>query len=129
MRRRNTNRPVFDASAVLALMQGEAGAEQLRDLQSDALVNAVNAAEVVAKLVTRGMPTTEAQAAYDALHLEMTSFEPSLAAISSRFVHKGVSLGDRCFLAAAQQQGSGWTSDHDLGRIFGDRMTALRFFR
>ena len=129
MRRRNTNRPVFDASAVLALMQGEPGADQLGDLQSDAVVNAVNAAEVVAKLVTRGMPATEAQAAFDALHLEMTSFEPSMAAISARFVHKGVSLGDRCFLAAAQEQGSGWTSDHDLGTIFGDRIPNLKFFR
>lgn len=62
MRRGGVNRPVFDASAVLAFTQGEPGAAQLKDLQSDA-------AEVVAKLVTCGMPAAEAQAAYDALHL------------------------------------------------------------
>ena len=80
------NKPVFDASAVLALMQGEPGADRLKDLQPDAVVNAVNAAEVLAKLVNRGVPATEAQAAYDALHLETTPFEPALAVISARFV-------------------------------------------
>jgi PIN domain nuclease of toxin-antitoxin system len=125
----DADRPVFDASAVLALMQGEPGADRLKDMQPDAVVNAVNAAEVLAKLVSRGMPATEAQAAYDALHLETTPFEPALAAISARYVRKGVSLGDRCFLAATARQGSGWTSDRDLGTLFGGRVPALRFFR
>jgi ribonuclease VapC len=123
------NRPVFDASAVLALLQGEPGAVKLRDLQPEAVVNAVNAAEVLAKLVSRGMPAAEAQAAYDALHLETTPFEPAMAAISARYVHKNVSLGDRCFLAAACRHGSGWTSDHDLGVLLGSRIPPLNFFR
>ena len=125
----NANRPVFDASAVLALMQGEPGADNLRDLQPDAVVNAVNAAEVLAKLVNRGVPAAEAQAAYDALHLETTPFEPALVVISARYVHKGVSLGDRCFLAAVHRHGSGWTSDRDLGALFGSRVPPLNFFR
>jgi PIN domain nuclease of toxin-antitoxin system len=106
---------VFDACAVLALMQGESGADKLRHLQPDAVVNAVSAAEALAKLVSRGMPAAEAQAAYDALHVETTPFEPAMVAISARYVHKEVSLGDRCFLAAAHRHGSGWTSDRDLG--------------
>jgi ribonuclease VapC len=124
-----TDRPVFDASAVLALMQGERGAEKLRDLQPDAVVNAVNAAEVLAKLVSCGMPVEEAQAAYDALHLETTPFEPALALVSARYVRKGVSLGDRCFLAAAHRHGSGWTSDRDLRTLFRNRVPPLNFFR
>jgi len=120
---------VFDASAVLALMQGEPGTDKLRDLQAAAVVNAVNAAEVLAKLVSRGMPLAEAEAAYDALHLETTPFEPALVAISARYVHKGVSLGDRCFLAATHWHGSGWTSDHDLGTVFGSAVPTLNFFR
>jgi PIN domain nuclease of toxin-antitoxin system len=108
---------VFDASAVLALRSWpccRANREpiKLRDLQPDAVVNAVNAAEVPAKLVSRGMPAAEAQAAYDALHLETASFEAAMVAISVRYVHKEVSLGDRCFLAAAHRHGSGSTSDH-----------------
>jgi len=54
---------VFDASAVLALMQGEPGADKLKHLQQFAVVNAVNVAEVLAKLVSRGVPAAEAQAA------------------------------------------------------------------
>jgi PIN domain nuclease of toxin-antitoxin system len=120
---------VFDASAVLALMQGEPGADKLKDLQPDAVVNAVNAAEVLAKLVNRGVPAAEAQAAYDALHLETTPFEPAMVAVSARYVRKGVSLGDRCFLAAAHRHGSGWTSDRDLGALLGSRVPPLNFFR
>jgi len=125
----NANRPVFDASAVLALMQGEPGADKLGDLQPDAVVNAVNAAEVLAKLVGRGVPAAEAQAAYDALHLETTPFDPAMVAVSARYVCKGVSLGDRCFLAAAHRHGSGWTSDRDLGALFGSRVPRLNSFR
>ena len=125
----NAHRPVFDASAVLALMQAEPGADKLKDLQPDAVVNAVNAAEVLAKLVNRGMPAAEALAAYDALHLETTPFETAMVGISALYVHKGVSLGDRCFLAAAHRHGSGWTSDRDLGALFGGRVPALNFFR
>jgi ribonuclease VapC len=125
----NANRPVFDASAVLALLQGEPGADKLRDLQPDAVVNAVNAAEVPAKLVSRGMPAAEAQAAYDALHLETTSFEPAMVAISVRYVHKEVSLGDRCFLAAAHRHGSGSTSDHDFRGAIGKPRSASELFQ
>ena len=80
MNPKNAGRPVFDASAVLALMQGEPGTDKLRDLQPNAVVNAVNAAEVLAKLVSRGLPAAEAQAAYDALHLETTPFDPAMVA-------------------------------------------------
>ena len=125
----DANRPVFDASAVLALMQGEPGAGSLVDLQPHALVNAVNAAEVLAKLVSRDMPVEAAQAAYDALHLETESFDPALVLLSARYVHKSVSLGDRCFLAAAHRHGSGWTSDRDLGTLFRNHVPPLNFFR
>jgi PIN domain nuclease of toxin-antitoxin system len=120
---------VFDASAVLALLQGERGAEKLGNVQPNAIVNAVNAAEVVAKLVSRGMPAQEAQAAYDALHLETSPFDPAMVALSARYVRKHASLGDRCFLAETERSGSGWTSDHDLGTAFGGRIPRLSFFR
>jgi hypothetical protein len=91
----NANRPAFDASAVLALMQGEPGTDKLKALQPNAVVNAVNAAEVLPKLVSRGMPAAEAQAASDALTLRR---------------HRS----NRQWLPAAHRQGSGWTSDHEL---------------
>jgi PIN domain nuclease of toxin-antitoxin system len=109
-------------------MRGEPGAEKLQSVQEKALVSAINAAGVMAKLVERGMPPSSASAAFEALHLEVLPFESALAAVSAGFVHKGVSLGDRCFLATARQHGPGWTSDRDLGTIFGERVR-LTFFR
>ena len=129
MKSTKTSRPVFDASAVLALLQGETGAGRLQTLQPKAVVNAVNAAEVLAKLVNRGLPASEAQAAFRALHLEVTPFDPAMAEISAQYVRKGVSLGDRCFLAAARLQGPGWTSDRDLAAQFGTLAPPLNFFR
>lgn len=92
-------------------------------------MNAVNVAEVLAKLVNRGMPLREAQAAFDALHLEVAPFEPAMAAISANYVGKGISLGDRCFLASAYLYGSGWTSDRGLAAISGNPVPRLNFFR
>jgi hypothetical protein len=75
------------------------------------------------------MPAAEAQAANDALHIESTPFEPAMVAISAGYVHKEVSLEDRCFLAAAHRHGSGWTSDRELGVLLGSRVPSLNFFR
>lgn len=123
------SRTVFDASAVLALLQGEPGAERLCRLQPKAVVNAVNAAEVLAKLIQRGVPPSEAQAAYDALPLETEVFDEELVRLSAGFAGKGVSLGDRCFLAAAQRCGSGWTSDRGLVDAAKRSSMQLSFFR
>ena len=128
MSRSGAGRPVFDATAVLALLQDEPDAEVLRKLLPEAIVSAVNVAEVLAKLVSRGMQVHEAQAVYGALHLDSVAFEPEMAAVSAHFVHKNVSLGDRCFLAAAQRYGSGWTSDHALSSL-SSRSVSLNFFR
>ena len=124
-----SQRPAFDASAVLALMQGEPGAERLIDYLANAVVNSVNVAEVLAVLVRRGMRAAEARAAYDALHLETVPFEAEMTAVSARYVAKDVSLGDRCFLAEAERRGSGWTADRDLGSTFGKRVSFVRCIR
>ena len=125
----DTAKTVFDASAVLALLQEERGSEQLKDLQANAVVYAVNLAEVLAKLISKGVPPAGARMACEALHLETAPFDPELAAASAEFVYKGVSLGDRCFLAAAMRHGSGWTSDHALVKAPSAREGVIRFFR
>ncbi len=117
---------IFDASAVLALLLDEPGAEQLRAAQADAAVSAVNEAETLAKLVGRGVPLAAARRALEALHLETIPFDSMATALSGRFVRKGVSLGDRCFLAAVKVAGAGRTSDRALGDTPG---VTLRFFR
>lgn len=123
------SRPVFDASAVLALMQNEPGADRLDRLRRDAIVSAVSVAEVLAKLVSKGMPQDLAAAALSALHLEVVPFDPEEALASSAYVTRDVSLGDRCFLACAYKHGTGWTADHDLARIGCPVLPPLKMFR
>jgi ribonuclease VapC len=126
---KTAGKPVFDASAALALLLGEPGAEKLLKLQPHASISSVNAAEVLANLVSRGMPLAAAQEAFAALHLAVTPFDSELAVLSARFVHKGLSLGNRCFLAACQGYGHGWTSDHGLDVLASGLRPAFSFFR
>ena len=92
---------VLDASAVLAILQDEPGAETLRPLLPRSVVCSVNLAEVLAKLVREGTPAGEAVAAMTALHMQDPGFDSADAERSAAYVAKGISLGDRCFLAAA----------------------------
>ena len=122
-------RPVFDASAVLALMQNETGTARLDRVRSGAMVSAVTVAEVLAKLISKGMPQNVAVAALDALYLAVTAFDAAEAALSAAYVAKDVSLGDRCFLSCAHGNGTGWTADHDLARIGSSLLPPLKMFR
>ncbi len=129
MSSKQANKPVFDASAVIALLKRETGWEQLQQLQSDAAVNAVNVAEVLTKLVNRGMTHAAAQTAFNALYLDVKSFEPAMALAPVQFAAKDIALGDRCFLASCIN-GSGWTSDHDLREVAEKAgIPDLHFFR
>lgn len=122
-------RPVFDASAVLALLQNEPGAARLDRTRNNAMVSAVTMAEVLAKLIGKGIPHKMATAILGALHLHVVPFEPAEAVLSAEYVAKDVSLGDRCFLSCAHRHGTGWTSDHDLARIESDVLPPLKMFR
>ena len=119
---------VLDASAVLALIQAEPGEERLRPLLPRAVLCSVNHAEVLAKLVREGMPLAAAQAAVAALHLGGVGFDADDAERSAAYVGKGVSLGDRCFLAAAARYGEGFTSDREL-RALVSTPSRVHFFR
>ena len=120
---------VLDATAVLALILDEPGAARLQGLIPEAVAGAVNVAEALAKLIGRGMLRQEALAAFDALHLEVVAFDPPDAAVSASYVRKGVSLGDRCFLATAHKWGTGWTSDRVLASIESAMPPRIEMFR
>jgi len=98
------NRIVLDASAILAVISGEPGAEKLTpDLLARAVGGTVNLAEVQTKLVSRGW--TSAQAWEDATSpvREMLPFDEEQAKIAGDLVTQtrplGLSLGDRACLA------------------------------
>jgi len=98
------SRIVLDASAVLAILNSEAGAERLTPrLLSDATVSAVNLAEVQSKLVSRGLAPDDAWEAATSLVLETEPFTGEHARIAGDLVAQtrslGLSLGDRACLA------------------------------
>jgi ribonuclease VapC len=100
------NEIVLDASAVLAVMQHERGAERLTaEVMSNAVISTVNLAEVQSKLAKNGY--SPAQGWNDALEL-VPSVEPFTADhartagdLITTTEQYGLSLGDRSCLALA----------------------------
>jgi PIN domain nuclease of toxin-antitoxin system len=97
---------VFDASAVLALLNGEPGADQAQAQLSSAVIGTVNLSEVLAKLLESGMPAQPAQQAVAQLQLRTIDFDKQLAhataALRPLTRSIGLSFGDRACLALAQ---------------------------
>lgn len=101
---------VVDASAVLAVIQAERGGDVAARQMKAAHISTVNLAEVVAKLVDRGIDDVEIDLALSALGLRSIPFDEAQAREAGflrRFTrHLGLSLGDRACLAAAKLKGS-----------------------
>lgn len=124
---------VLDASAVLALLQGEAGADIVADLLPRGAMSAVNLSEVVAKLTDHGMPADAARTALDGLPIEVHPFDrdAAYAAGELRRVTRGagLSLGDRACLALAMRLGvPAVTADRAWASLAADivRITVIR---
>ncbi|WP_417232549.1 type II toxin-antitoxin system VapC family toxin [Brevundimonas sp.] len=100
---------VLDASAVLAALNGETGGDAVEAVISRAVLSSVNLAEVVTKLVERGMTETQVSLVVGALGCRIADFDAGLAyrtgALRTGTQQHGLSLGDRACLALAQQQG------------------------
>ncbi len=94
---------VWDASAVLAVLNREPGWEALLEGWATGSISAVSLAEVAAKLAERGMPENEVRQVLDAIELKVHSFDAvdALRAGMLRPLTKtlGLSLGDRACLA------------------------------
>jgi ribonuclease VapC len=114
---------VLDASALLALLRGEPGSEQVRNaIAQGAAISAVNLSEVVAKLSDSGVPDAEIHQAIDPLRLETIPFDEELAyragLLRPLTRQLGLSLGDRACLALAERLG--WpalTADQNWQRL------------
>jgi ribonuclease VapC len=94
---------VLDASALLALLHNEPGAQRVRDIAPESVISAVNVCETVGKLTGAGMSVEDARTSIELIHLEVVPFDTELAykAGSLIIVTKklGLSLGDRACLA------------------------------
>lgn len=100
------SRIVLDASALLAILHEEPGAEVFAeqiDLLGNATMSAVNIAEVYGKLVGKGIGSGDAWDAVIAPVPEIASFDTQQAKIVGEIVPQtrflGLSLGDRACLA------------------------------
>jgi PIN domain nuclease of toxin-antitoxin system len=98
------SRIVLDASAILAIIGGEPGAEQFTaELLATAVGSTVNLAEVQAKLVSRGWPSHEAWEDATSPVRDIVPFSAQHARIAGDLVSRtkplGLSLGDRACLA------------------------------
>jgi len=116
--------PVLDASAVLAVIFGEAGADRVAGHLPGARISAVNAAEAMTKLVDLGMPDETVDAIFDGLQLTILPFETAHARESARLRRvtraAGLSLGDRACLAVARHlDAPAFTTDRAWSRLDG----------
>lgn len=113
---------VFDASAVLALLQQEKGAEVAEQYLPNATISAVNFSEVVTVLTDIGMPILEAEETTVGIMKNVFAFDTQQAIIAADFrkITKslGLSFGDRACLALAKQKN--WpvlTADKAWGKL------------
>jgi PIN domain nuclease of toxin-antitoxin system len=99
---------VLDASAVLAVLNGEPGEEKVVPILAESAIGSVNLTEVGAKLLEAGMDEASAQIAVSVLGIgEVVDFDEKLAWEAARLRPPtkkfGLSLGDRACLALAMK--------------------------
>lgn len=101
------SRIVLDASAALAVLANEPGANKVIPLLADSVMSTVNFAEVQGKLMERGMPIVDATSAIIRVVADFEPFDFEQAAYAGSLILQtkglGLSLGDRCCLALAFQ--------------------------
>lgn len=97
---------VLDASALLAGLRGEPGADIVKKAIDDAAISAVNLSECVAKLLEAGMTLVDADDAIAPLGLQVVPFDRDQAMAAAELRQQtrshGLSLGDRACLALAK---------------------------
>ncbi|QQS31702.1 MAG: type II toxin-antitoxin system VapC family toxin [Acidobacteriota bacterium] len=96
---------ILDASAVLAFLNNENGADVVERLIPDAKISSVNVAEVITRSLDLGHTLESAHKAFSMLGLEVISFDErqAIKAAELRTVTRvqGLSLGDRSCLSCA----------------------------
>jgi ribonuclease VapC len=70
---------VLDASAVLALLNNETGADLVQEFLPEAVISAINLAEIITRLNLLGIPESEIRKALDMLGLVIIPFDDNLA--------------------------------------------------
>jgi ribonuclease VapC len=116
------NDVVLDASALLAVLRAEPGADRVESRLEGAGIGAVNLSEVVAKLDEDGVPEAEIRRAVGRLELNIHAFDAAqayAAGVLRRTTRAlGLSFGDRACLALAQKLDAiALTADQSWARL------------
>lgn len=101
---------VFDSSALLAFLFREPGGTAVESRIAGGRISAVNAAEVIAKLVDRGYRDEAALAAWSELAIDVIDYDLEQAKQSGLLrrstMSLGLSLADRACLTLAARLGA-----------------------
>jgi ribonuclease VapC len=107
---------VVDSSAVLALLQNEAGGATVSQLMYGAFLSTVNLTEVHSKLIEKGLPAPLSWARIMALQCDVCAYTGEQARTAAELIQVtkpfGLSLGDRACLALAMERNAkAYTTD------------------
>ena len=107
-KRSRVSRAVLDASALLALVQGETGAEKVGPMIPHAAMSAVNYCETVQRLRRGGMPLEVITQVLTPLVADPVAFDRETAYVAAAIYEKtrglGISFGDCACLALAMMR-------------------------
>ena len=100
---------VLDASALLALLLGEPGADKVKAALDSSLMGVVNLAEVVSHYAKLGANRQDIEAMLRPLPIRLVPLDFALSYDAGMLrpvtLEGGLSLGDRCCLALAKREG------------------------
>jgi ribonuclease VapC len=98
---------VLDASALIAFLREEPGADRVGDVLTESCISAVNLAETYGKLVEYGKPLEAVAYQVERLQIPIIPFDAEQAQIAASLWNKtrsvGMSLGDRACLSLAMK--------------------------
>lgn len=123
---------ILDASAVLAVLNGEPGEKKVIPILAESAISAVNLTEVAAKLLDAGMDEAGARLAVSVLGIgEIVDFTEELAWEAARLrpltKQYGLSLGDRaCLALAIKLKIPAVTADKEWSKLKLCKVTVIR---
>lgn len=108
-KKQSVSEVVLDASAILAVLFEETGAEEALPFLQNAQISAVNLCEVFTKAVEKGSPLEEAMRVIDRFEFAVIPFDREQAGVAASLRmptrNLGLSFGDRACVALGLSRG------------------------
>ncbi|AGA31706.1 PIN domain-containing protein [Singulisphaera acidiphila] len=113
---------VLDASALIAFLRNEPGADKVAAVLASSCMSAVNLGETIGKLVEYGKPLDEVAYQIERLHIAIIPFDGEQAKILASLWKitrpVGLSLADRaCLALGLKRQLPVMTTDRDWSKV------------